>query len=156
MEFLESSVLSDTQKLEIIALWNKEYPVSLSHESIETFNTYLGSITNTRHILLMDKKENIQGWCLCFTRQSERWFTLIISSNIHGKGFGTQLLEHARVKEKKLNGWVIDHDKEKKKNGKLYRSPLSFYLRNGFEIVPSERLDNKISAIKVIWKKTAT
>ncbi|MEL7269338.1 MAG: GNAT family N-acetyltransferase [Bacteroidota bacterium] len=156
MEFLESSVLSDAQKLEIIALWNEEYPVSLSHKSMDTFNQYLESITNPYHILLIDSDRKIQGWCLCFTRESERWFTLILSSNIHGKGFGTQLLEHARVKEEQLNGWVIDHDEEKKKNGERYRSPLSFYLRNGFEIVPSERLDNKISAIKVIWKKTAT
>ncbi|MEM8763806.1 MAG: GNAT family N-acetyltransferase [Bacteroidota bacterium] len=156
MEFIESNVLSDAQKLEIIVLWNNEYPESLSHESIETFNAYLRSITKAWHILLKDSNGHIQGWCLCFTRDNERWFTLIIDSSLHGKGFGTQLLEYAKAKEQQLNGWVIDHDKEKKKNGELYRSPLPFYIKNGFEIVPTERLNHKISAIKIIWGKTTS
>ncbi len=156
MEFIESSVLSDAQKLEIIALWNNEYPESLSHKSIETFNEYLEGIANLWHILLINSNGKIQGWCLCFTRESERWLTLILSSSVHGKGFGTQLLQYAKAKEKKLNGWVIDHDKEKKKNGEPYCSPLAFYLKNGFQIVPTERLNHKISAIKIEWEKTAT
>ena len=38
------------------------------------------------------------------------------------------------------------------KNGKVYKSPLVFYLKNGFEIIENERLElEKISAVKVRW-----
>ena len=71
-----------------------------------------------------------------------------------GKGFGTQLLNLGKEKESVLNGWVIDHDKDKKRNGENYISPLNFYLKNGFEVFPDNRLElEKLSAVKIRWKK---
>jgi hypothetical protein len=63
------------------------------------------------------------------------------------------MLEIVKRKEIELNGWVIDHSKDKKKNGELYHSPLNFYLKNGF-IELTKRLElDKISAVKIKWIK---
>ena len=39
---------------------------------------------------------------------------MILDSGQQGKGYGTKLLNEAKMDVKKLNGWVIDHDKDKK------------------------------------------
>ncbi|MFT4741942.1 MAG: hypothetical protein ACI9L9_002739, partial [Marivirga sp.] len=52
------------------------------------------------------------------------------------------------------NGWVIDHSNERKSNGRLYISPLNFYLKNGFKKLSRNRLElDKISAVKIKWEK---
>ena len=62
------------------------------------------------------------------------------------------MLKQAKRKESELNGWVIDHNLEKKKNGDYYRSPLNFYLKNGFRTLTTDRLElGKISAVKIKW-----
>ncbi|MCB0473527.1 MAG: hypothetical protein KDC56_10755, partial [Flavobacteriaceae bacterium] len=59
-----------------------------------------------------------------------------------------------KEKETELNGWVIDHDNDYKINGELYKSPLNFYLKNGFQKSSDRRLElEKISAVKIKWKK---
>ncbi len=79
---------------------------------------------------------------------------MILDARIQGKGFGRQLLNMAKEKEAKLNAWVVDHDRNLKKNGEIYRSPLDFYLKNGFEKLAESRLESdKISAVKIHWKK---
>ena len=86
--------------------------------------------------------------------EHEKWFAIILDSNFHGKGFGTKLLSLGKEKESELNGWVIDKQDDKRKNGELYKSPLNFYLKNGFEKFDNERLElEKISAVKIKWKK---
>jgi hypothetical protein len=51
-----------------------------------------------------------------------------------------------------LNGWVIDHNNDRKKNGLIYVSPLKFYEKCGFEIQNYMRLElDKISAVKIKW-----
>jgi len=63
---------------------------------------------------------------------------------------GTLLLNNAEQDEAELNGWVIDHNMDKKENGDLYPSPLNFYVRNGFEVLKDIRFDNgKLTAVKI-------
>ena len=88
-----------------------------------------------------------------FVRDNQKWFAIILDSKIQGKGIGTKILNLAKEKENELNGWVIDHDSDKRRNGKSYKSPLNFYLRNGFEKLSKTRLESdKISAVKIRWK----
>ena len=69
-----------------------------------------------------------------------------------GKGLGRKMLDKLKQSENHLNGWVIDHNNDKKKNGKPYISPLGFYQKCGFEILVKERLEHhKISAVKIKW-----
>ncbi len=64
------------------------------------------------------------------------------------------MLELAKRKENELNGWVIDHNIDRKINGEFYVSPLDFYLKNGFVKLPHKRLElDKISAVSIKWTK---
>ncbi|KAB1159489.1 GNAT family N-acetyltransferase [Tenacibaculum aiptasiae] len=154
MKFITRSKLSTTEKLEIFELWNNEYPEKLSYATIDEFDQYLQNLLGQSHILLVDKNEKIRGWYFDFERDNERWFVIILDSSVHGHGFGTKILDLAKQKEKELNGWVVDHNLDKKKNGDLYNSPLNFYLKNGFKKLAKNRLElEKISAVKIKWSR---
>ncbi|PQJ20793.1 N-acetyltransferase [Tenacibaculum sp. SG-28] len=153
MEFIQRPILLETEKHEVFDLWNNEYPESLSFNSIEEFDAYLNNLNEQRHLLLINSERKVKGWYFDFKRDNEKWFAIILDSNLHGKGFGTNILELVKQQENELNGWVIDHNKDRKKNGDLYNSPLSFYLKNGFRKLTANRLElEKISAVKIKWK----
>lgn len=77
-----------------------------------------------------------------------------MDSKIHGQGLGTKILKQVKENEIELNGWVIDHNRDKKSNGEFYKSPLNFYLKNGFKKLSRNRLElYKISAVKIKWRK---
>ncbi len=154
MEFVKYSLLPDFIKIEVFNLWNNEYPVKLSHESIEAFNAYFEKLNEKSHIILIDQNKKIRAWYFDFYRENEKWFLIILDSKIHGKGYGTKLLNLVKQKENELNGWVIDHNKDKKRNGEFYNSPLDFYLKKGFEKISKERLESdQISAVKIRWRR---
>ncbi|WP_143960222.1 hypothetical protein [Litoribacter populi] len=45
----------------------------------------------------------------------------------------------------------------RRRNGEIYISPLSFYLKNGFTVLPEESLESgRISAVKGSWLKIRT
>ena len=148
-----TSELTDSQKDELLKLWNSEYPEQLKHQSREDFDKYLAGVENHKHFLLFNDDGFIQGWHFQFKREGETWFGMIIASELHGKGFGSKLLNEGKKEASKLSGWVIDHTNYLKSNGDPYPSPLAFYLKNGFEVLPDIRpKDGKISGLKVVWK----
>lgn len=154
MEFTKQHELSEEDKKEILNLWNQEYPEKLNYQTLLEFEKYLEQLTEQFHILMKSNDQKIKGWYFDFIRENEKWFGIIIDSKLHGKGFGTKLLNLAKEKESELNGWVIDKQDDKRKNGKSYKSPLNFYLKNGFKKLDNNRLElEKISAVKIKWKK---
>lgn len=153
MDFIKTNTLSESQKIQVMDLWNTEYPKKLIHKNMTSFNNYLNNLNEQSHILLIDEKDNIQGWYFDFIRENEKWFAMILSSIMQGKGFGTKLLNKAKLKEKELNGWVIDHNNYKKQNGESYQSPLKFYTKNSFKLINEVRLElETISAVKIKWE----
>jgi len=153
VEFNKQIELSKKDKIALLTLWNKEYPSKLSHEDIEEFETYLDGLEKPSHVLIKNKNGDIQGWYCDFYREKEKWFLIILDSKIHGQGFGTRILNQAKEKESELNAWVNDQHKDKKSDGEYYRSPLEFYLNNGFKKL-EERIElTKISAVKIRWRK---
>lgn len=152
MNLITRSSLSTAEKLEILELWNNEYPKILNYKSKEGFDEYLENLDEQSHLLLIDEKKKVRGWYFDFDRENEKWFAILLDSKIQEKGLGTKILNLAKEKESKLNGWVIDHNNSKKGNGEIYKSPLMFYLKNGFEKIPQVRLElDKISAVKIKW-----
>lgn len=152
MNLITRSSLSTAEKLEILELWNNEYPKILNYKSKEGFDEYLENLDEQSHLLLIDDKKKVIGWYFDFDRENEKWFAILLDSKIQGKGLGTKILNLAKEKESILNGWVIDHNTVKKGNGEIYKSPLMFYLKNGFEKLPEVRLElDKISAVKIKW-----
>lgn len=154
IKFIKRITLLKSEKIEIFELWNNEYPEKLAYNSIKDFDLYLEKLTNPSHVLLVNSNNKIKGWYADFIRDHEQFFVLILDSKIHGKGLGTKVLDFAKEETTELKGWVIDHHRDKKRNGTFYKSPLDFYLKNGFKKLPEDRLElEKISAVKIEWKK---
>jgi len=135
-------------------MWNNEYPEKLNYRNLTDFEDYLKHLTQQSHIIMVDENQNVKGWYFDFIRENEKWFALILDAKLQGKGLGRKMLNLAKEKESELSGWVIDRSNDKKQNGEFYESPLSFYLKNGFELLVKNRLENeKISAVKIKWEK---
>ena len=153
MKFIESNQLNKAQKEAVLKIWNKEYPKLISHEYLTDFEEYLDKLKNKNHVLLKDSHSNIKAWYCDFIREDERWFALIIDASMQGKKIGTAFLNLAKTKNPNLNAWVMDKENELKQNGDTYKSPLNFYIKNGFQILPNIRLETeKMSAVKIIWE----
>ena len=154
MKIHTQSRLDNEQKKQIYELWNNEYPERIAYQSIENLENYLNKLTQQIHYLLLDEQNKIHCWATTFIRDNEKWFVIIVSEKLHGKGIGTKMLNKLKEDEAVLNGWVIDHNAEKKLNGTYYKSPIGFYQKNGFEIIVDTRLELEImSAVKMKWTK---
>tara|TARA_R110000868_G_scaffold218674_1_gene469493 strand:+ start:456 stop:935 length:480 start_codon:yes stop_codon:yes gene_type:complete len=152
MDFLQTTNLSISQKNDIFHLWNEEYPAKLAFQSIVDLDRYLDGLREQSHILIVDQAGKVKAWYFDFIREGAKWFAIILNVEIQGRGFGTKLLNFAKAKEEVLNGWLIDNNRESKINGEFYKSPLNFYLKNGFEIEQDSRLKlDEISAVKIKW-----
>lgn len=135
-------------------LWNNEYPVSLVYKTAAQFDNYLAGLKDPQHFLLMDEQDIVRGWAFTFNRDLEKWFAIILGSELHGKGIGRQLIQQLQDRETVLNGWVIDRGNHLKTNGHPYRYPLGFYVKCGFDVLPEIRLDlPHFSAVKIQWQK---
>ncbi|MEO5889498.1 MAG: N-acetyltransferase [Ferruginibacter sp.] len=154
MKIIQKFSLTAEQKEGVRALWNQEYPEKLRHNNLSDLENYLQNLEDQEHFLLTDAEGKLSGWAFTFSREDERWFAIILGNNIHGLGFGRSLLNKLKEKDPKLNGWVIDHDSNQKRNGQFYKSPLDFYLKNNFEVIQDTRLEtDNISAVKIEWVK---
>jgi len=154
LKFISTSNLSRSQKEQIYHLWNAEYPQDISYHTLIDFDRYLNSLVEKSHVLLLDEMGQIVGWYVDFIRENEKWFAMVLNVNFQGDGWGREFLKLAKEKENNLNAWVIDHDKGIKLNGKPYKSPVDFYLNNGFHFMSGTRLElHNISAVKMNWSK---
>ncbi|KYG72239.1 acetyltransferase (GNAT) family protein [Roseivirga ehrenbergii] len=154
MQVIQTQQLSIPQKESIMALWNAEYPASLSYTTIAEFDEFLNKIEQLKHYILCDLYQEIIGWLCVFIRNEETWFSVILDSDFQKQGLGKQLLNLAKHDFKTLNGWVIDNNTSKKLDGSLYPTPLLFYLKNDFNVLSEVRLETeKISAVKIRWER---
>jgi GNAT superfamily N-acetyltransferase len=154
VEFKKLKELSKTHKEEVLNLWNNEYPEKLNYKTLQDFEYYIESLAEQSHILMINEQQEIKGWYVDFMRENEKWFAIILDSKLQGKGLGTRILNMAKEKEIDLSGWVIDHNSDRKKNGEIYKSPIEFYLKNGFKRLEKIRLELEIiSAVKIKWRK---
>ncbi|MGI9056875.1 MAG: GNAT family N-acetyltransferase [Pyrinomonadaceae bacterium] len=156
MKIVEQIDLSNAQKTRIIKMWNVEYPLSLAHSGISSFDEYLEKLGDKRHFLLVDSSGEIVGWAMLFERDEAHWFAIIVDGSVQGKGLGIKLLDALKSVEKNFFGWVIAKDDFVKANGEKYRSPLGFYKKIGFNIHENEKLvKQNISGIKIEWNGRA-
>jgi GNAT superfamily N-acetyltransferase len=153
MNIVIAKELSLSQKEAVLRIWNEEYSEQLV-KTMTGFEDYLSKLGNVLHFMMYDDADALFGWAVAFDREGERWFAIILDSSVHGKGYGRQLLNVLKEHEPVLNGWVTDHDRDVRRNGKPYRSPMGFYLKNGFEVLSDVRLEvPELSAVKIRWKK---
>jgi len=153
IDYLTTTELDRNEKVAIMGLWNAEYPAALVHSSLSDFENYIESLSRPQHILVK-QDEQIVGWATKFDRDAKRWFVIILSSPIHNRKIGSNLLDRLKYNETELNGWMIDHHQVKKINNCLYNSPLGFYIKNGFHLETNQRLEtSNISAVKITWAR---
>ena len=154
MKLVRNNQLTEKQKLQIYELWNNEFQARIGYQDISEFDAYLAKLTDQHHILALDENDEVKGWYFDFIRENERWFAIILDQSIHGKSFGTKMLDMAKSSNTVLNAWVNDLNADLKKNGELYLSPLAFYIKNGFKVLADVRIETDIlSAVKIIWEK---
>ncbi len=153
MKIIRADKLTEEQMQDVFKLWNEEFPQKLNYTDLQQFENDLNSLADKKYYLLVDDIESVWGCLYVFTREKERWFSIILSHICQGKGYGTQLLNELKKDEPSLQGWVIDHNNDIKGDGSKYLSPLVFYMKNGFTIVSNTRLDlEKLSAVKIMWR----
>lgn len=147
---IQTNELNPTQHAQIDALWDAEYPVNLNGR----LDILLGQNSNYEHFII-EVEGNVIGWSVLFDNEGERRFSIIVDPAFKGMGLGKKLLDSMKAQSGVFYGWVIDHDRDVKKNGEQYLSPIPFYLKNGFEIVPEVRLETPIiSAVKIKYLKS--
>lgn len=154
MKIIEKEVLSLQDKEVLLQLWNNEYPKQLNYQTMDEFDLYLDGLSEKNHYLLIDAKDKIKGWAFTFLRNDEDWFAIILNQDVQGTGKGSLLINELKKKKDSLNGWVIEHENDVKQNKEKYKSPLLFYIKNGFVICTETRIENeKMSAVKINWKE---
>ncbi len=154
MKIITQNHLSPEQKETALRIWNTEYPVKLVMPGMEQFDKFLDTITDKEYYLLLNADNNIAGWATAFTTGPVRSFFIMIDGAYHGKGYGTQLLDHIKQHNTKLFAWAIDHDEDVKPDGSPYPSPIAFYRKNGFTVNEDLRLENELlSAVNILWEK---
>jgi GNAT superfamily N-acetyltransferase len=92
----------------------------------------------------------IVAWAVVFEKDAEERFSLIVKKGFQRSGLGSRLLRLMLNDREYLEAWVIDHNNDVLSSNEKYISPLPFYLKNGFNIIPGVRIDNElISAVKI-------
>ena len=115
------------------------------------FENYLATLPDVSYYLLKSDRE-VEGWAMKFIMANEKWFAITVDSKVQGKGKGTFLLNKLKESEDTLNGWVIDHENDVKQNGERYKSPVLFYLKNGFKVYSRLEIP-ALSAAKISWHR---
>jgi predicted GNAT family N-acyltransferase len=145
-----STTLNEKQIAQIHQLWDEEYPTNLNGR----FSILLNETENHRHFYITNDHDEIIAWCVLFENEGQDRFSIIVSSKTKGMGLGKILLDEMKAEVQEFSGWVIDHENDVLQSGEKYRSPLEFYVKNGFEVIHDERLETSIiSCVKVTWKK---
>lgn len=135
-------------------LWNKEFPVHVRMSSINQMNDFLDKWEDKTQYVIRDDKGKMIAWSMFFIRDQEPWFTIIVDEKHQRKGLGELLLRRMQNDHMRLLGWVVDHSRDKKNNGKIYQSPISFYLKHGFKIHPKVRMETETtSTVLIEWER---
>jgi GNAT superfamily N-acetyltransferase len=150
MKIVKTKVLSASQFEQIDQLWNDEYPINLK----DRFRILLDGVENYNHYLIQDEGNKILAWAVDFEKENETRFSIIVKDKQQGKGFGKLLIERLKNDIGEFYGFVIDHNNDKKATGEIYKSPIDFYLKHGFEILQDQRIATDI--IKAVKIKTTS
>lgn len=145
MEIIKTKNVTSNQFRQIDQMWNDEYPVKLRNR----FGILLEGVENYNHYLIEQNNEVI-AWAVEFEKEGEKRFSIIVKNEHKGNGLGKLLINRLKRDLGEFVGWVIDHHHDLKQNGEFYKTPIGFYLKNGFEILTHERIESEmISAVKV-------
>lgn len=145
----KTKVLSRLHFDQINQLWNEEYPLKLK----DRFPILLDGVSNYNHFVIENENGDAIAWAVDFEKEEQIRFSIIVASKYKGKGLGSALINRLKEEHAAFYGWVIDHNEDIKANGENYSSPLPFYFKHGFQIVPEKRIDTEmIRAVLIQWQ----
>ncbi len=72
MNLLKRTKLNESERVQILELWNNEYPIGLRYHCLEGFENYLEGLTNQSHLLVNDSLGRVLAWYFDFVREKER------------------------------------------------------------------------------------
>jgi GNAT superfamily N-acetyltransferase len=154
VRIVQLTALDDHQKSQLMGLWNREYPASLAQKSMGDFEDYLSKLVDSCHIVIQSDEIEILGWYFDFMRDGHRNFGMVLDAKIQGAGFGKKLLTRAKSIQNELQGWAVESTVYKKSDGSLYKSPIDFYRKMEFEILPEIKFErDTFTAIKIKWSR---
>ncbi len=154
MHISKSNSLSQPEKITIFNLWNAEYADHLAHADVASLDAYFEKLEDVTYYLLKDDEEDVKGWAITFDREDERWFAIIISEKLQGKGYGNMMMDRIKQDEPVLNGWVTDHIEDIRSDGRPYLSPIDFYIKNDFVVLENTRFEKgRLKAVKIRWTR---
>jgi len=151
MQLKKSPFLNYTEMAEISNIWNNEYPYFLIHDSLLSFERYVQQLNNAKHQIAQFENKII-GWTVKFEREEKNWFVIILDSKYQNRGIGLGLMKSLMLDSTELNGWVIDKDIYLKRDGTIYKSPINFYKKLGFEITTDRATFENFEAVKIRWR----
>jgi GNAT superfamily N-acetyltransferase len=129
-------------------MWNRVYPAHLVHTTIQETETYIENRAAARHMVAL-KNDALAAWCCVFEREERQWFVLLVDDPYQRMGLGRHLMKLALDEGTPLNGWVIDHDRDLRADGKPYASPMNFYLKLGFHVCEERLRLGQLSAVRI-------
>lgn len=138
MKISTTPSLSASQIAQIAAIWNAEFPITLQ----DKFYALLNNANAWQHFLVEDNAQ-VLAWGGIFAQKADTRFSLLVAARAQGKGLGKQLIAQMRQHAGELEGWVVDQHDALKLDGSRYTSPLPFYQKLGFEVLPHQRFDTE-------------
>ena len=148
MQITKTKEITERQWSQINTLWDEEYPVKLNGR----FPILFDGADWYNHYIMEDEHNNVIAWAVDFQKDNQIRFSIIVDTNHKGQGLGGMLIEKLKSENSEFYGWVIDHNDDLKSNGTTYHSPMPFYLKHGFEILPDIRIDSEmIRAVLIKW-----
>lgn len=145
MEISKIKYLTSDQFDQVNDMWNAEFPTTLNNR----FSLLLENVANYNHYII-EENGKVLAWAADFEKEGQLRFSIIVKNDQQGKGFGKILINRLKRDLGEFFGWVIDCDDYSRQNGEIYRSPLAFYQKNGFDVLADIRSDSDlIKAVKI-------
>lgn len=135
MKTVRQKSLSASDWQRVLAMWNVLYPVHVAKESAAKIHDNCDPASCV-HYCMYGQNGQLNAWLAVFDRANTRWFSILVDENAQGQGLGKALIAFAKTYEPVLSGWVVNTDAYLRANGEAYHSPLAFYEKLGFSVVP--------------------
>ncbi len=149
-----SDLLSPEEKYQIFQIWCSEYPRQSVFNTYKKFDDYICAMVNPTHYLVKDTTKKVLGWLVTVDRDNSRWLVILVHSDTQKLGLGSLLLNEVKYVEPSISAWITPHNNYFKADGSIYRTPLPFYLKNGFQLTDETFEKDDFSGTKIIWSSS--
>ncbi len=130
-----------------------EYPKFTREIKFLKFKNFLNQ-NEERKIIIATSDEKLIGWLMVSfaDKLGIYHFNMLVHRDFQRTGIGSKLLLNAKEHFNELYGVVVPVNRYKRRDGTQYRSPLEFYLRNGFQLTGKKFIGYKdVTMVEIKW-----